>query len=72
MENKKVYNPTICDNEDCNKSFKKGDKVIRHDDVHTNWFFCCEECYQTWLKEYKVKTTIVVGEEMIEEESEEF
>lgn len=60
------YNPEYCDI--CGVKFETNDEVIMHDDIKHNWFFCSDDCYQSWLTEYKVKKIINVGQEYIEEE----
>lgn len=64
-----VYNPEKCNV--CKKAFNLGDKVIKHDDLNSNWFFCSNKCYEKWLKVYRVKEEIIVGEEHQPEEIEE-
>lgn len=64
-----IYNPDKCCV--CKKTFNVGDKAIKHDDIKSNWFFCSDECYNTWLRAYRVKETIQVGMEHIPEEIEE-
>lgn len=55
-----IHNPKKCGC--CNKDFKKGDNAILHND-YAKWYFCGEDCYKKWLRIFKVKIDIVIGDD---------